>query len=269
MRYLKRYNEELLPSTYTSAATKLKQKGHRRRATEIENWKKEVEEREKKIKLDQRLNELKKFGSFKLKFAKSKWNPQTKSSSYEVFIEGNFYIEPTFPYDWFQDMMADYENGDHSLSLPIELGVSPADGETKIEFEKCGLAGEAWEGMYYPTRIWIELFQKDRIIPQKPRCNYESIDSDIFFFSTRADAIRFKKLLADAILGQNDWGKNKWNERGLISSFDDSFKKDKERRESKISNGGNVLDQYFTSEDLPRVANSIKIGLSLNDLYLD
>lgn len=261
-------NEELLPSTYLSAASKLKQKGHKRRAGELENWKKEVEERERQIRHDQRISELKKWGHFRLKFAKSKWNAQTKSSNYQPFFEGNFYIEPTFPYDWFQDMMYDSENEAWSLSLPIEIGVMPADGETKLEFEKCKLAGEIWEGQYWPTRVWIQLFEEGRIIPEKPRCTYESIDCDIFFFSTRAEAIRFKKLLADALAGKNDWGKNKWNERGLISSFETFFKKDAEWRERRKASGDDVLDQYFTKDDLQRVSDSVK-ALSINDLYLD
>ena len=260
-------NEELLPSTYISAAQKLKQKGHNRRAGELENWKKEVEEKERQIRYDQRISEMKKWGPFRLQFCKAKWNAQTKAHNYQPFFEGNFYIEPSFPYDWFQDMMHDSEQEEFSLSLPIELGVMPADGETKLEFEKCKLAGEIWEGQYWPTRVWIQLFDTGRRIPEKPNCTYESVDNDIFFFSTRAEAIRFKKLLSDALVGKNDWGKNKWNEKGLISSFEAFFKKDAEWRE-RHQPSDNVLDPYFTKEDLQRVSDSVK-ALSINDLYLD
>lgn len=269
MKYLKRFNEELLPSTYISAASKLKALGHKRRAAELEDWKKQVEEAEKKMRLNQRLRELEGWGQFRLKFCKTKWDSKTKAHNYEPFFEGNFYIEPSFPYDWFHDMMHDSEHEDFSLSLPIELGVMPADGETKIGFEKCKLAGEIWEGQYWPTRVWIQIFDTGRRIPEKPKCNYESQDNDIFFFSTRAEAIRFKKLLIEAILGQNDWGKNKWFERGLTTALQHSFQKDREFRERERAAGRNIADQYFSEADLPRVANAVKTGLSLNDLYLD
>ena len=42
MKHLRKFNEELKSSTYASAATKLKNMGHIRRAGELEQWTKEV-----------------------------------------------------------------------------------------------------------------------------------------------------------------------------------------------------------------------------------
>lgn len=42
MKFIKKFNEELNPSTYRSAARKLKKLGHEKRSDRIEKWTEEV-----------------------------------------------------------------------------------------------------------------------------------------------------------------------------------------------------------------------------------
>jgi hypothetical protein len=45
MKYLKKFNEELRPQTYMSAARKLDKLGHTDRANALKDWAKETEKR--------------------------------------------------------------------------------------------------------------------------------------------------------------------------------------------------------------------------------
>ena len=67
MKYLKRFNEELRPRTYLSAAKKLTTIGHTDRANTLKDWANETEKREEITKWKERLQEYSNLGA---KFAK-------------------------------------------------------------------------------------------------------------------------------------------------------------------------------------------------------
>ena len=66
MKYLKRFNEELRPRTYLSAAKKLTAIGHTDRAKELKDWAEETEKREEIAKWKDRLQDYGLFGTYKM-----------------------------------------------------------------------------------------------------------------------------------------------------------------------------------------------------------
>ncbi len=272
MRYLKRFNEELKGSTFRSAATKLKQLGHIRRSQEIESHAIDVEEREKREKIEQRTKWLKEQGSFQLQYHKARYNSATKSHDHTLLCEGNFYIEPSFDSDWFRDSVYDYESdsSQYGLFMFFEFGTTPADVETQSKWEsiESQLSEESYDGMYYGTRMGIQVIPEgNAAIVSNGKCYWESRDNDIFVFSNRSEAMRFKKLLIEALEGKIKWGKNQWNPDGIMSCFDRYFLNDENNRKSKIARGETLSDPIFTREDMPKIISSVKTGLSVNQLY--
>lgn len=273
MKYLKRYNEELLPSTYVSASSKLKQLGHVRRSKELEDWSKVEQERLKKQQQLIRKGELSQFPPFKLKFYKQRWNANTKVTEEDFLGEGLFYVEPSFGSDWFGDMMYDHESDGHGLSIPIEFGTTPANEESEVVWEeiknKCSsLKEQEYDGITYNTRMWIKLFDSDSyVITNENKCYWETSDNGLFVLDSRSEAVRFKKLLVESLEGKNQWGKNKWSPEGMYGHFMKFFQRDLEWRVKEREAGKNKLEQYFKPEHMPIIANKVKMGLSINDLY--
>jgi hypothetical protein len=261
MKYLKKYNEELLPSTYRTASTKLRTIGHTRRSAEMEAYAKELEEKEKIRKNEIRRQGMISVDPFHLIFlTRSYGNPPNE----KVLCEGLFYIEPSFDWSWFQDMYADWENDNSSytLSLPFEFGTMPADEETQQKFDAASFSEEAYEGVHYGTRMWLNIINVNETeVSSSGKYSWEGRDGDEFVFGSRQEAIRFKKCFADAVEGKTQWGKSGWAPEGIQSNFNDYFKKDKEWRERE-----NKPESYFTKDDMPKLAESIR-RMSLNQIY--
>jgi len=256
MRYLKRFNEELKGSTFRSAATKLKQLGHIRRSQEIE----------------QRTKWLKEQAPFQLQYYKTRYNSATKSHDSDLLCEGLFYIEPSFDNSWFSDSVYDYihDSRQYGLFMFFDFGTTPADVETEHKWKEIEskLSEETYNGMYYGTRMGVKIIpEESAVVVSNGKCYWESRDNDIFIFANRSEAMRFKKLLIEALEGKIKWGRNEWNKDGIISCFDRYFISDENWRQQKINKGEEPSEQVFTKEDMPKLVSSIRTGLSVNQLY--
>lgn len=272
MRHLKRFNEELKGSTFRSAADKLKRLGHIRRSQEIESHAIDVEEREEKQRIEQRTKWLKEQGPFQLQYYKSRYNSATKSHDEDLLCEGSFYIEPSFNYIWFSDSVSDYlhDSRQYGLLMFFEFGTTPADVETANKWKEIEskLSEESYHGMYYGTRLGIQVIPEgNAAVVSNGKCFWESRDSDMFLFTNRSEAMRFKKLLIEALEGKITWGKNEWDERGIISGFDRYFINDENYRQRKIDRGEEPEEIVFSKEDMPKIISTIRTGLSVNQLY--
>lgn len=272
MKYLKRFNEELKSSTYRSASAKLKQLGHVRRSGEIESYAKEIEERERQERINKRHKDIKSFPPFQLKWYKTKWDSSTKKTLEEPFTEGLFYIEPSFPYDWFGDMVWDYENDSkqYGLLLPLEFATVPADEETANSWKEIEskLSDESWDDIYWSMRLMVQVVvEGEANVTSNGKCFWEARESDLFVFANRSEAMRFKKLLIDALEGKNTWGKNEWYSEGMKSSFDKFFERDIKWRSDKKEKNQQVEEPTLTPDDMPKLISTIKTGLNINQLY--
>jgi hypothetical protein len=121
MKHLKKFNEELNPSTYRRAASKLKKMGgfNVDRAKDLTDWADKRELDEGIIKWKKNIEEFSKFGKFKLNIANE-------------FI-GEFYLNLSFDRDNFLDEYESIEDGDYEIRLGFFVGAIPVDEETRIK----------------------------------------------------------------------------------------------------------------------------------------
>jgi len=216
MKHLKTINE-LKSSTYKNAAAKLKNLGHIRRSGELEEWTKEVENRERDARELANFNSFKHDVPFKINLVKTKWNSANKSRDHEIMMSGNFYLKPSFDDSWAQDQYNDNINEDGICSygyyMPFEIGIMAADEETKEKFRSIeeNLSDEVYEGVYWNQRLYYKLINEgSKEVTPTGEYSWECRESDEIMFENRAEALRFKKMFVDAVHGRNTFGNSKW-----------------------------------------------------------
>jgi hypothetical protein len=217
MKHLRRFNEKLRSSTYVSAANKLKQIGHIRRADKIKEWGEEVANKEKNAKELENLNYFKNGEIFKINLSKSKWDPTNKVRYNETIMTGNFYLKLDFDKSWAQDSYTENldMNGitEYVYNIQFDIGIMPADEETKVKFKGIEekLSNEFFDGAIYPQRLYYKLIdESSREINPTGSFHWECSESDEIIFENRSDALRFKKAFIDSIHGRNSFGDSKW-----------------------------------------------------------
>ena len=87
MKYLKKFNEELRPQTYMSAARKLDKLGHTDRSQALKDWARETEKKEEMIKWKDRIQDYAQFGAFKMDIK----NEETGET-----LTGDFHLDINF-----------------------------------------------------------------------------------------------------------------------------------------------------------------------------
>jgi hypothetical protein len=283
MRYLKRFNEELKASTYKSAGEKFTKMGHKRRGSELLDYAGQVELKEKYQKLIDAQNENKEFGLFDITLKKGKRD----------IFSGKFYLHMCLEVDWFKDLRYEwlYDGMNYSLGFSMEFALIPSDDETfkmietsadeDIEyFRKYSMWGDY---KYWTNRLWITFFEKDMKPAFRAGVNgFEDRDGVEFIFNSRSDAMRFKKLLADALEGKSNWGswmvyRSGWMAKTIAEQFKegiilneeqwrkllmDIYLKDREEDEYDLT------DNPFTEDIHMKVVESIK-RMSINPFYRD
>lgn len=217
MKHLKTINE-LKSSTYKSAANKLKQMGHIRRSGELEQWTKEVENKEKDARELENFNSFKHDVPFKINLVKAKWDNVTKTKKHDIMVTGNFYLKPSFDDYWAHDQYTDNVQEDGTLEyvyyMPFEVGVMGADEETKEKFRaiESQLSDEVYEGVYWLQRLYYKLINTgSNDIQPTGEFSWECRESDEIMFENRTEALRFKKMFVDAVHGRNTFGNSKYN----------------------------------------------------------
>ena len=130
MKYLKKFNEELKPQTYRSAAGKLLKQSpfNKERADDLRDWADKREMTEDSVKWEQMKQQCSKFGTYKL---------QIGNNADGTEFVGSFHPFITFERDGFLD---EYEynkeqGADFDIPLSLFLGSIPADQETLLYFE--------------------------------------------------------------------------------------------------------------------------------------
>ena len=167
MKYLKKFNEELRPQTYRSAAAKLLTQSpfNKERATELEKWADErqmVEDSEKRER--QMVEDSETWEKMKQQCSKfGTYNLQIGNNEDGTEFVGSFHPYITFERDGFLD---EYEynkeqGADFDMPLSLFLGSIPADQET---LEKCIETmpdPEFNNGFFWTNTIGILLYFED------------------------------------------------------------------------------------------------------------
>jgi hypothetical protein len=274
MKHLRKFNEELKSSTYASAAAKLKDMGHIRRSGEMEEWTKEVQNKEKDARELQHYNEFKHDVPFKINLVKSVWDSGSKSRKDEIMMGGDFYLKVSFDYDWARDQYHDNVDEDgtaeYAQYMPFEIGIMPADEESKEIFRliEDRLSDEVYEGAYYPQRLYYKIIKEgSREITPTGEFSWECRENDEIVFENRSEALRFKKMFVDAVHGRNNFGNTRWcpNLNEQLKKF---FLGDWLQRYNRDTKSYDKIDrsEVFNEEAFKRFLDSTN-RMSVNQLY--
>lgn len=195
MKYLKKFNEELNPSTYRRAASKLKKLGgfNIDVAKNLTDWAEKREADESIIKWEKNIEEFSKFGKFKLNIANK--------------FTGDFYLDLNFSRDSFLDEYAPIGEGDdeYYVGLGFFIGAIPVDEETRVKTLEIVTEDDFSNGFIWSNMLSIGL----KIIPGSYEITDISIeDYDVELtggveLADRASAGRLRSLLVSLFENPN------------------------------------------------------------------
>ena len=192
MKYLKRFNEELRPRTYLSAAKKLTAIGHTDRANTLKDWANETEKREEIAKWKEQLQEYSPFGIYKVNVV----NPE----SGEMFT-ADFALDVNFDELAFEDNF-EFEkqkdpNNISGVSIFFFIGLIPTSEEILKKCEEVMPEPEFGNGMYWGMCFGIDFkVENGQVILDKFALDdYDDNLSGNVSFADRASAGKFKNLL--------------------------------------------------------------------------
>lgn len=222
MRYLVKFNE-LKSSTYRTAAKRLKDLGHERRAGELEKWITTAEERERIQRIKDTRAKWAHTGVFRCSILEQRsdraggevvrrfvdpTNDYTidgkkVGSGGPIQMTGNFHIAIFSDDDMFYDRLHDYIS-DNDMYVNFTVGIVPADDETEEWFTSIDRGVGRWDfyydGQYTPLRPWSKITNSAGNFDPQPIRN-ETWESDRFVFEGRGEAMKFRKLFIDVMTG--------------------------------------------------------------------
>lgn len=192
MKHLKKYNEELRPTTYFSAARKLKKIGHPGRAEELEKWGEKMESEQSLTKWRDCLQDYAPFGTFKMNITNPK-NGRKITEDFALFLQ---FDELAFE-DNFEIEAGDDKNNVKGLSLLFFIGLIPTSQETIKKCEEVLPEPEFGNGFYWGMCFSVDF---DIVEGQVTMTGYSFDDYDSGLtgnvsFADRASAGKFKMLI--------------------------------------------------------------------------
>ena len=201
-------NEELSPSTYRSASTKLRNLGHIRRPEALTTYANEIEEREKEARKKRVFEEAKKLGEFQLKLER---RGEVKFA--------NCYLSLLFNDSWYRESLAEWLDGDRSdFWIGIMQGLHPVDEEDAVNLEwyfgdNISAYINSYNGIIWLQDIYICLSDSTyksadgEKLSMRPtgRISIEGSEFSEVYFANRREAIKFKNLIVGLFEGDIDY----------------------------------------------------------------
>jgi len=192
MKYLKRFNEELKPSTYMSAAKKLTAIGHTDRANTLKDWSEQTEKREDMAKWKERLQEYSPFGTYKVNVV----NPETEEKFTADFALDINFDELSFEdsFEWEKEKDPNNVSG---VNIFFFIGLIPTSEEILKKCEEIMPEPEFGNGMFWGMSCGIDFkVQNGQVILDKFTLeDYDENLSGNVSFADRSSANKFKTLL--------------------------------------------------------------------------
>ena len=193
MKYLKKFNEELRPQTYLSAARKLDKLGHTDRAEELKDWAGQIEKKEELRKWKDVLQDYISFGTYKI-------NVSNTPKSRDKKIVGDFALYIQFDEMAFEDSYA-YERDENpqhikGVSFPFFIGIIPTSEELIRQCEEVMPSPEFGNGFYWGmfASIDIEIINEKVILKKFELGEYDTSMTGFVSFADRTSAHKFKTL---------------------------------------------------------------------------
>ena len=201
-------NEELSPSTYLSAADKLKKMGHIRRPEVLTTYAKEIQEREKNARKKRVLDEAKKLGQFQLKLDR---RGEVKFA--------NFYLSLLFNDSYYSESFSEWLDGSRSnFWIGIMQGLHPVGEEDAANLEWYfgdSISGytNSHNGIIWLQDIYICLSsgsyksEEGQKLPMTPtgQISIEGSEFNEVYFANRREAIKFKNLIVGLFEGDIEY----------------------------------------------------------------
>lgn len=194
MKHIKNISE-LKASTYRSAASELRKKGHFNRVDKLNAWAKE------RGRIDS-INQTKDIGVFEIKVMEG-YNRETT----DVACEGQFYISIGFDegrnQEDFKYLMQDGNEGDVA-HLVLDISILPLDMENDKRLDEFLYV---YNGKYYMGSLYLPIgvWDGQRIVGPAP---IESLDIEPseyrMFFKDRRNANKFRKSIINILKGNVD-----------------------------------------------------------------
>jgi len=199
MKYLKRFNEELKPYTYVSAARKLTKMNQPERAKELKDWAHKRVLDDNIIEMEKIRQEYDRFGVFKMKMT----NKKTGKS-----VTGDFNLYISFDPDGFSDnYLSMKEDGSEleSIFITFFIGLIPTSKELMAECHATLADPDQGNGFYWGL-IFAPSFDivDDQVVIKSIHIdNYDdSLSGDVTFVD-RPSAGRFRTLMKNIVTDPN------------------------------------------------------------------
>lgn len=179
MKHLKKFNEELRPQTYISAARKLDKLGHTDRANALKDWAKETEKKEEMIKWQDRIQDYAQFGTFKLTIK----NTETNET-----LTGDFHLDVNFDDLSFSD---EPESG-----ITFFLGLIPTSEDLIYQYMELCPDYDFGNGFFWGKIFNLQYELGDTVVFTKWNMwDYDDEMNGKVNFADRASANKFKNLI--------------------------------------------------------------------------
>lgn len=188
MKYLRQFNEELSPRTYSSAAWKLRSKFRKTGNKDFEKRANVLQSYSENIAWEEKIREFSKYGKVTI-------TTQINKSGEE--ITGDFYIFLSYDTNMFEENVDEYIDNNY-LDYCFSVGMIPVDEKTKEEFSQKLPEGDFGNGFFWLAWATVDFENDNGFKLTKVSCDsYDwSVSGKILFTRQLLGAIRRHLLLA-------------------------------------------------------------------------
>jgi hypothetical protein len=228
MKHLKRFNEELSPSTYRSAAWKLSNMARKTGNDEFKIRSNNIRDYAEDKAWKENIKEYSKFG---------KTTVTTQYNKKGDTVTGDFYLNFLFDDYAYEDMVQDYL-AEEKLNVVFSVGLIPVDIETKEKFQNVIPEGDFDNGFFWG--FWVEVEFEDK----GEGLEFSKVSVSSYDFSITGK-LSFSRSLCGAI------------KRHLSACFTE---------DSGYEQNGRSLYKILQEEVLIKSGASLKYGVAMQDL---
>jgi len=228
MKHLKRFNEELSPRTYRSAAWKLGNMARKTGNAEFQTRSNKLRDYAENKSWQENIKEYSKFG---------KTTVTTQYNKKGDTVTGDFYLNFLFDDYAYEDMVQDYLEED-KLNTVFSVGLIPVDMETKEKIQNVIPDGDFGNGFFWG--FWVEVEFEDK--GEGLEFSKVSVSSYDFHITGK---ISFSRSLCGAI------------KRHLLALFTE---------DSGYEQNGRPTYKVLEEEVLIKSGASLKYGVAMQDL---